>query len=304
MQRGEGVMSKQKELVGAHVSHVMGDDGQPALRRPLEWKGLVLERKAIPERVECGPQFSGMPVVIAALRHSQGRRWYRCNGTTQEIPMIAPGVDTMGANYERDYGRWECDPGGETVCLRLHPSIIERYIQEDAFHFDLDTKYSFRDDSLVRTMFALADEMQQGFPNGMLYAEGMSLMIVGWLRRHHACKPMQNASQVRQLSATQQAKIRDLVDTFLDTELSVERMAAEVGISPFHFSRLFSATFGMTPHRYVLQMRIARAAHLLRSERQRTVADIALAVGFASQAHLTNAFKGHMGETPARWRAA
>lgn len=296
-------MVKQRELVGAHSSQILGSDGQPVLRRPQDWKGLELERKEIPVRAECGPQFSGMPVVVAS-QYSPGRRWYRCNGKTQEIPMIAPGVDTMGAAYERDHGRWECEPGGESICLRLHPDIIRRYIQEDAYHFDLETKYSSKDDELVRAIYILADEIQSGFPNGKLYAEGMSLMIIGWLSRHHASKPAQPCSQTRRLSASQQAKVRELVDTTLDSELSVERMAAEVGISPFHFSRLFRATFGMPPYRYVLQMRIARAAHLLRAERRRTVADIALEVGFASQAHLTHAFKSHMGQTPARWRVA
>ena len=106
------------------------------------------------------------------------------------------------------------------------------------------------------------------------------------------------------LASACQEKVRELVDTYLDSDLSVECMAAEVGISPFHFSRLFRVSFGMPPYHYVLQMRIARAAYLLRSERQRTDADIALEVGFASQAHLTHAFKQHLGETPARWREA
>ena len=64
-----------------------------------------------------------------------------------------------------------------------------------------------------------------------------------------------------------------------------------------------SASFGATPHRYVLQRRVARAAHLLRTERWRSIADIAFAAGFASQSHLSNAFKCHMGQTPARWRS-
>ncbi len=296
-------MGRNKELVGTHSSEIVGPDGQPLLRRPLDWKGLTLERKEIPVLAECGPQFSGMPMVIAS-KYSPGRRWYRSHGKMQEIPMIAPGVDTLDAAYERDYGRWECEPGGETVCLRLHPDILLRYIQDDAYYFDLKTKYAFKDDALVNSIFELADEMQQGFPNGKIYAEGMSLMIIGWLGRYHARKPASSDSPVRGLSVSQQEKVRELVDTFLDSDLSVEWMAAEVGISPFHFSRLFRASFGMPPYHYVLQMRIARAAHLLRSERQRTVADIALEVGFASQAHMTHAFKRHMGETPARWRSA
>jgi len=296
-------MVAQRELLGAHSSHVLGVDGQPVLGRPSDWKGLILERKEIPVRAECGPQFSGMPVVVAS-KHSPGRRWYRCSGKTQEIPMVAPGLDTMGADYERDYGRWECEPGGESICLRLHSDVVQRYLQEDAYHFDLETKYSAKDDVLVNTVFALAEEMQHNFRNGVLYAEGMSMMVIGWLSHHHSRKPMAFPSPSRVLSASQQAKVREFVDTNLESDLTVERMAAEVGVSPFHFSRLFRATFGTPPYRYVLHMRIARAAHLLRARRDMTVADIALDVGFASQAHLTHVFKSHMGQTPARWRVA
>ena len=86
--------------------------------------------------------------------------------------MIAPGVDLLGAAYERDAGRWECEPGGETLCLRLHPDVVRRYIQDEAYRFDLETDYSVRDDALVNAVFALAEEMQHQLPNGVLYAEG------------------------------------------------------------------------------------------------------------------------------------
>lgn len=298
------VMTQRRELLGAHSAHILGADGNPVLNRPVDWHGLLPERKQIPAFAECGPQFSGMPVVIAARAHASGRRWYRCNGTTQEVPMAAPGVDLLGASYERDYGRWECEPGGETICLRLNPRVIERYLREDAYHFELTLRYAFKDDFLVSALFTLADEIQNGMPNGVLYAEGLSLTIIGWLSRHHSCKPCQVAPPARALSSAQQATVSEFVETYLDADLSVERMAAEVGLSPYHFSRLFRATFGVAPHRYVLQMRIARAAHLLRSDTQRSIADIAFASGFASQAHLSNAFKCHMGQTPARWRSA
>ena len=295
-------MRRDKELLGAHCSPILQPDGQPALRRPPDWNGLILDRMPIPAHAECGPQATGMPVVIAASQHPPGRRWYRCNGTTREIPMTAPGIDLLGATYERDYGRWECEPGGETIRLQLHPSVIERYIREDAFRFDLETRYAVKDDFLMKTLFTLADEMQQGLPNGVLYAEGLSLMIIGWLRQHHATKPDPASPRIRVLSARQKATVREFVDTYLDGDLSLERMASEIGISPYHFARLFRASFGMPPHHYVLQMRIARAAHFLRAEPLRPISDIALGTGFSSQAHLTNAFKSRMGQTPARWR--
>lgn len=192
--------------------------------------------------------------------------------------------------------------GGETICLRLHPSIVERYLHEDAYHFDLETKYCHKDAILFRNIFTLVNEIQHGMPNGNLFADGLSLAIVGLLNHHYNHQLHRTLSQSKCLSTMQQAKIRELVDTNLDTDLSIERLASEVYISPYHFARLFRETFGMPPHRYVMQMRIARAAHLLHSDQQRTITDIALATGFASHAHLTCAFKRHMGQTPAFWR--
>ena len=296
-------MATQRKLIGTYRAQVVGPDGQPLLQCPDSWKGPVLERLIIPTAAECGPQFTGMPVLFAS-QYSPGRRWYRCNGRTQEVPLVAPGVDILGATYERDYERWECDPGGQTLCVRFHPSVVERYIQEEAHHFDFCAKYSHRDDFLVNHLFALARELESGMPNGTLFAEGLSLMIVGWLSRHYSVKPSGEVPRSGVLSARQQARIREYIDTFLEAELTVEQMAAEVGISPFYFARLFRSSFGVTPHRYVLQMRIDRASRLLlHASGERTIADIAFATGFASQAHFTSVFKRHVGCSPARWRA-
>jgi len=296
-------MVKQRERIGAHSPEILGGNGQPVLRCAPDWKGPILERRKILGSMECGPQSSGMPTVIASKASHPCRRWYRYNGKTIELPLgTGPGVDTLGATYERDHGRWECDPGGETICLRLSPQIVHRYLQEEAWKFDLELKYSFEDGKLVQAIFSLADEIQEGFPNGTLYAEGISLTIFGWLTRHHAIKPVVANSRAKGLTAAEQARIRELVDASLGGDLTVETMAASVGISPFYFSRLFRASFGIPPYQYVLQMRIARAARLLRADRHRGVADIAMDVGFASQSHLSDAFKRYMGQTPARWR--
>lgn len=296
-------MAEARRLIGTYRPCVLGPDGQPALRCPPDWKGPIMERLVIPIRAECGPQFTGMPVVFAS-RYSPGRRWFRLNGRTREIPLVAPGVDLLGSTYERDHERWDCAPGGETLCIRLNPSVIERYLPDEAHRFDLQHRYSHRDDQLVRHAFALAEEMQQGLPNGPLYAEGLSLLVLGWLSRHYAAKPSAKSRQHGSLSSAQQRRLREFIDTRLGEPLRLDEMAAEVNLSPFHFLRVFRATFGDPPHRYVMRMRLARAASLLRADQERKISDIAMETGFASQAHFTSAFKRETGATPALWRAS
>ena len=294
-------LSVQKKLIATYRTPILGADGQPLLQTPAGWQGPIMERLAIPTTGECGPQFSGMPAIFTSKR-APGRRWYRCNGRTLEIPTPPLGMDILGATYEREYEHWECEPGCETLCMRLHPATIERYLQEDAYRFDLQTRYAHLDEALTNHLFALADELQEGLPNGTLFAEGLSMMIVGWLRRHYVCTPPPETTTKGGFSSAQQNTVREFIDTYLGADLRLETMATELGMSPFHFLRLFRHTFGMPPHRYVLQMRLARAAALLRNERERTIADIALTTGFASQAHFTSTFKRHTGQTPATWR--
>ncbi|MEH3148056.1 MAG: AraC family transcriptional regulator [Methylobacterium frigidaeris] len=64
---------------------------------------------------------------------------------------------------------------------------------------------------------------------------------------------------------------------------------------------MFKASFGVPPHRYVVERRIARARDLLAGGRE-SLAGIALACGFASQSHFTRSFRQATGVTPAAWR--
>ena len=98
-------------------------------------------------------------------------------------------------------------------------------------------------------------------------------------------------------------RARDLADRRYAEELTVEDMAREAGLSLAHFSRVFRATFGETPHRYLLTRRLERASALLRST-DRTVADICMLVGWSSVGSFTTSFQRMFGLSPTAYRAA
>jgi AraC family transcriptional regulator len=87
------------------------------------------------------------------------------------------------------------------------------------------------------------------------------------------------------------------MDARLDTSLSVEVLAAEVGLSPAHFARAFKETMGVAPHRYLLHLRLERARRLLDAG-DATLSGVAQRAGFADQAHFTRLFKREYGVTP------
>ena len=81
-------------------------------------------------------------------------------------------------------------------------------------------------------------------------------------------------------------RLRDYVLAHLDQSIEAGTLAKIAGRSPFHFTRVFARSVGMTPYRYVVHLRLQRALELMRDGRH-GLADIAAATGFADQSHLS-----------------
>lgn len=88
----------------------------------------------------------------------------------------------------------------------------------------------------------------------------------------------------------------------LETPLPLAELAAIAGTSRTQFIRRFTASFRKTPHQYVMEARVQRAALLL-LDRKRALAEIAIACGFSSQAHFGTIFKRLTQVSPAVYRA-
>jgi len=87
----------------------------------------------------------------------------------------------------------------------------------------------------------------------------------------------------------------------LENDLTLEALARESGYSPIHFSRMFRAATGHTPHNYVLHLRVQRARQLL-AESSVSLTEIALECGFSSHSHMTRVFHQLVGMTPSTYR--
>lgn len=97
-------------------------------------------------------------------------------------------------------------------------------------------------------------------------------------------------------------RARDYIVSRFDQEIGLEELARVAGLSRAHLIRAFRKHYFITPHAYQTDLRIRHARRLLRAGG--TPSDVALACGFADQAHLTRHFKARTGLTPAKYRAA
>ncbi len=86
-----------------------------------------------------------------------------------------------------------------------------------------------------------------------------------------------------------------------DSTVSIAEVADACQLSRSHFSRAFRQSTGKTPHEWLLERRLERAAALL-STTELPIAGVAASCGFADQSHLTRSFSKSLGQTPGNWR--
>jgi AraC family transcriptional regulator len=91
------------------------------------------------------------------------------------------------------------------------------------------------------------------------------------------------------------------IEANLASKLEISDLANVVALSKSHFSRSFKHSVGLPPMEYVVVRRVERAKALIQSTRE-SLAEVALACGFADQAHLNRRFRDIVGISPGRWR--
>jgi AraC family transcriptional regulator len=140
------------------------------------------------------------------------------------------------------------------------------------------------DPALLALARTLAFESVHNYPSGALsWNEAASSFVDGLVTGHAAAMPARSRGT---LGKDQLQRLRDYIVAHLDEPIGVEALADIAARSPFHFTRVFTRSVGMTPHRYVVHLRLQRAIELVREGRS-GLAEIAARTGFADQSHLS-----------------
>jgi AraC-like DNA-binding protein len=119
----------------------------------------------------------------------------------------------------------------------------------------------------------------------------------------HAARPELPRAKVNALPKWRLRRVEQHIAAHFERSISLSELANVAGLSRMHFAAQFRAATGYRPREYLLNHRIEQAKSLLTTT-GRPLAEIALAVGFSTQAHFSTVFKHISGHTPARWRSA
>jgi AraC family transcriptional regulator len=145
------------------------------------------------------------------------------------------------------------------------------------------------------------EELEKGGTRGRLYVEALGTALTVHLLGNYG--PARGDARLprRGLLPAQLRRVIDHIDARLREDVGLTELADVAGFSPHYFARSFRLATGMSPHQYLIERRVERASKLL-CETSLSIGEVAAAVGFASQSHLTEHFRRVTGVTPARFR--
>lgn len=158
-----------------------------------------------------------------------------------------------------------------------------------------------RDATLSQILSLLHQELLvEGGGGSKRFVDGLAQSLAVHLVRHYAeggdDTPKQNAlpgSKLRRAIAFMEQRLAEPFD--------LARLAQSVGMSEFHFSRLFKTSTGVPPSRYFIRQRVAKAQQLLQ-ETDTSIMEIGLTVGYSSPGHFAQAFRRETGLSPSDYR--
>jgi AraC family transcriptional regulator len=200
---------------------------------------------------------------------------------------------------------WRGDWSVDCLHMYLEPSFFEEVSADtgvDAARIEIENVFGVRDPQIEQVGRLLLSELEDGGLMGDLYAQSLTNVLMIHLLRHHSSLGPREARKIARgyKGALSRRTLRSVVDYVGDNlvhDLTLDELAGVAHMSPYHFSRRFKRSTGLSPHQYVVRRRVERAKELLINT-ELTLHEVALSVGFADQSHLAKHTKRLLGVSP------
>jgi AraC-like DNA-binding protein len=134
-----------------------------------------------------------------------------------------------------------------------------------------------------------------------LFVDHLAMALATHVAHTYGGMRARSDAKIGTLARWQERRAKELLAANLTGGITLADLAKACELSIRHFTRAFRGSTGMSPHRWLLQLRIEKAKSLLTNSRG-MLADIALECGFADQSHFTRAFQRSMGLSPGAWQ--
>ncbi|MEM6445452.1 MAG: helix-turn-helix transcriptional regulator [Cyanobacteria bacterium P01_D01_bin.123] len=201
------------------------------------------------------------------------------------------------------FARWDGDEHILQIQLSAQflQDVARETLDQNPDRLELVPTCLVRNPHIEAIAMMLLNEQSQAGEGSRLYLDSLTNVLAVNMLREYAAAKLQVPVYEGGLPPHQLRCILDYVETHLDSDVKLADLALLLDMSPFHFSRLFKQSIGLSPHQYLLKQRVERAKQLLKHS-DRPIIDIALDCGFNSHSHLGKQFRQLTGLTPKAYR--
>ena len=276
-------------LIDATTNRVIAAAPQSAvLAASGDWNGLIVEHQLLgaaemPPHTVIGHRLLvnlGLPLRF----EWKGAHWNQAVYPTGSFALQSDG----DFNAPRWHQPLEC------LAIALAPPYISALVGGDFVEFEEIRGQSDAVISELALRFKVLVENQVA--GNTLFAEHLKTAFAFHLLQNYSTERAKLSALRGRLEGRFLKSAVEFAHDNLAQPLSLEQMATQAHLSPFHFARQFKATTGVSPHQFLMQLRIERAQELLASGHTSTQA--AFATGFYDQSHFVRVFKRATGVTP------
>jgi AraC family transcriptional regulator len=199
--------------------------------------------------------------------------------------------------------RWDIAGAVNVVQLYLPNTTLERVAAEadKAGPDNLLERTGHPDPTTSRLLVSAADVLEGSEALDTLFRQQLTDLLATRLLAAHSGMPATYQPALGGLSPKALRRAIERLRSESDADVSLAALAADAGLSRFHFCRAFKDSTGLSPHAWLRQHRLEQAMTMLRDP-EASVVSVAAALGYASQTAFAAAFRRLTGETPSNWR--
>jgi AraC family transcriptional regulator len=232
--------------------------------------------------------------AISIVYRSEGGPMRRAFVRAPLVSVVPPGQDCSMHSVRR----------GDTLVLRLAPSFYAQRVRAVLGEVSrLGARFAAFDPFIRAIANGLTGDLCSAHRPAAAYLEPLGAVLAVHLARHYGAAAPEANSGPFGLPPHRLTHVQAFVRDHIAEVLHVERLAAEVHMSQYHFARMFKDATGLPPHLYIVMQRVSHAKALLQ-ETELPLLEVAEQSGFRTQGHFTGVFRRYTGVTPRTFRLA
>ena len=276
-----------------------------AKSRVADWTGVHAQLLTMGRSAICEWEFllPSLVVMIDLDGGSAGCDWTD-GGEMRKLAGLPP--HSILVNPADQYLRFRrrMQRGARVLLLTVKPGDLGPV----AYHFpseevQLRQRVDLTDTFLHRLLEAIAEEIERPGAGGQLYRHTLTLVMIAQLVRSasNLARPAKPAYVKGGLPSWRLKRALEIFDSGTPEMPSLAELASHVGLHPTSFCRAFKQSTGISPHRYLLERRVARAKEMMADQRL-TLTQIALDCGFSTSSQFSVVFRRIAGLAPSVYR--